>query len=271
MEGVTWRAATWNLDHRMRNPRRVSPWELIRRVRAEVVALQEVQGREIRVLRQEHPGVAIFSQELYAPANLRWMGCALLFPPGTEIIGTGVFPTLPKPQRGLWARVLVPDLGELTAISWHAPNAAGDTREVKMAAYSAMSAWLAASKRPLLLGADLNTWLDPPELVPANSADPRYEEQEFVGPNPRHGLLDGYRAVLEQTGRWDSLRSSAPPLAVSYVLSNGTRHRMDRIFASPELLPVDGGYWYYEAIQAGSDHGLHWIEFERVRGRTASV
>ncbi len=266
MHHDTWRVATWNLDHRRRNPRRTSRWDLIRRAHAEVVALQEVEGREIRRFREEHDGESLFSQELYEPANMRWMGCGLLLPAGTKIIDAGVFAALPKPQRGLWARIRVPEQGELTAVSWHSPNAAGDTREVKMAAYRAMSDWLGDAPRPLLLGADLNTWHDPVELASADPDDTFYDEHEFVGPGARHGLIDGYRAALEHQGQMERLRGTDPPLAISHVLRGGPAHRMDRIFVSPDLTPVDGEYWYEDAIQAGSDHALHWIEFE---GRTA--
>jgi len=262
---TTWRAATWNLDHRRRNQRRTSPWELIRRAQADVCALQEVQGHEIGIIRNELPGVSLFSQELYEPANLRWMGCGLLFPDGTEIIEADVFPELPKPQRGLWARAQLPEQGEVTIASWHSPNAAGDGRETKMAAYRAMSAWLAAAPRPLVLGADLNTWQDPIELEQADPANEYYEEQEFLGAEPRHGLLDAYRTVLERQGRIEGLRESAPPLAVSHVLKGGAGHRMDRILVSAELVPIEGEYWYDEAIEAGSDHALHWVELEGPR------
>ncbi len=257
----SWRFATWNLDFRMRNPRRTSPWQLIRRARADVFALQEVQGREIRVLRNEHDGEAVFSQELYERANLRWMGCGLLLAPGGEVLNAGVFLTLPKPQRGLWARVRLPGIGEMTAVSWHSPNAAGDTRPVKIAVYAGMTEWLARAERPIVLGADLNTWHDPVELVAASEDDDYYEEMEFVGINPRHKLADAYRGVLERRGQLEALRTTAPPLATSHVLQGGAAHRMDRIYASSEFTPVDGEYWYDEAIDAGSDHALHWIEF----------
>lgn len=271
MPRETFRAATWNLDHRRRNPRRTSPWDLIRRARAEIVALQEVQGREIRILREQHLGVSLFSQELHEAANRRWMGCGLLFPPGAEILEAGVFPGLPKPQRGLWARVRLKHLGELTAVSWHSPNAAGDGRAVKEAAYRAMSDWLAAAQVPLVLGADLNTWHDPIELLPPDRDDECFEEHRFLGPAAPHGLGDAYRGVLRHQGKMESLRASDSPLAVSYVLSNGVGHRMDRILVSPELCPVDGGYWYDDAIRAGSDHSLHWIELELSAPKASSL
>jgi exonuclease III len=259
---TNWRAATWNLDHRRRNPRRISPWDLLRHTEADVVALQEVQGHEIRILRQQHPGESLFSQVIYEPANLRWMGCGLLMPDGTEIAEAGVFPELPKPQRGLWARVQLPDQGEVTVVSWHSPNAAGDGRKIKMAAYRAMSDWLAAAERPLVLGADLNTWHDPVDLEQADPADEFFEEHEFLGLEPRHGLVDAFRASLERKGRLADLLEPAPPLAVSHLLAGGAGHRMDRIFVSTDLAPIEGEYWYDEAIEAGSDHALHWVELE---------
>jgi endonuclease/exonuclease/phosphatase family metal-dependent hydrolase len=268
----TWRIATWNLDHRRRNPRRRSPWKLIRDARADVVALQEVQGREIAIIRREHLGPSLFTQELYEPANLRWIGSGLLLIKGAEILEAGVFPQLPKPQRGIWARVGLPDGGEITAVSWHTPNAAGDGRRAKMAAYRAVSDWLVNAPHPLVLGADLNTWHDPLDLGMADKGDAYFDEHEFVGLQPRHGLVDAYRVVLERQGRLEALRAAAPPLAVSHVLSSGVGHRMDRIFVSADLVPIDGDYWHADAVEAGSDHALHWIELEsHARSRTCSM
>jgi exonuclease III len=184
------------------------------------------------------------------------MGCALLLAEGTEILETDVFPELPKPQRGLRARIRLPNCLELTAISWHTPNAAGDGRATKMAAYRAMSDRLQGAPRPLAIGADLNTWHDQIELEIADPDDAFFEELEFVGRHPRHGLLDAYRALLENEGQLEGRR---PPLAISHVLSSGVGHRMDRIFISPDLRPVEGDYWYDAAIEAGSDHALHWV------------
>jgi hypothetical protein len=66
----------------------------------------------------------------------------------------GLVEELPKPQRGLWARVAYPLRGEVTVVSWHTPNAAKDGREVKMAAYRAMSDWLRTAPDSVVLGAD---------------------------------------------------------------------------------------------------------------------
>lgn len=261
---MTWRFVTWNLDWWEKYPERMPRSVVLARLDAAVVALQEVKGSVAKALRSTHPGPAVFSQEVYAPASWRWMGCGLLLQASTRVIDSGVVPTLPKPQRSLWARVELPDGLEVTVVSWHTPNAAGDGREVKMQAYSAMSEWLAQAPRPLAIGADLNTWQDPVDLAAADPTHPFHDEHEFVGPNPKHGLLDAYRTVIEGDGTIEQMRASTwtGPLAVSYVLGDGAEHRMDRIFASPDLKPVAGGYDLESARQAGSDHALHWIDFE---------
>lgn len=69
---------------------------------------------------------------------------------------------------------------------------------------------------------------------------------------------------MKGRGELDRLRETAPdgPLAVSYVLKRAGKQRMDRIFASPELRPVDASYEPLDdAAQAGSDHALHWVDF----------
>jgi exonuclease III len=261
MAPVHWRVASWNLDWWARNRRRISPWELICQANADVFALQEVRGSEVRTIRSHHTGISIFSQEVYPRGTLRWMGCGLLLPKSAKVLGVGVVDELPKPQRGLWARVALP-VGELTLVSWHAPNRVGDGLDVKMNAYRAMTDWLAAVDGPVVLGADLNTWTDPVDLLEVDTGDEHYEENAFVGARPRHGLVDAYRGVLERKGLMEILRATSPngPLAVSHILRGGAKHRMDRILVSPEIAPIDGGYWHERSISAGSDHALHWVE-----------
>jgi len=192
------------------------------------------------------------------------MGCGILLRPGSAVLSHGVINSLPKPQRGLWARVALPAGPELTVVSWHAPNRAGDGLAVKMAAFAAMSDWLANVPGPVILGADLNTWTDPIDLTEPVDGDEHWEENAFVGPDPRHGLIDAFRTLLEESGSLDARRTAGEtgPLAVSYVLSNGVGHRMDRIFASPGLAPIAGDYDLSAARKAGSDHAFHWIDFQ---------
>jgi len=258
------RVVSWNLNWWNRRPERVTRASVIASHDADIVLLQEVSGSIAKSLRESHSGPSVFSQELHAGATWRWMGCALLVRDGGRIIASGVVAGLPKPQRGLWARVELPTGQTLSAVSWHTPNAAGDGRVTKMAAYKTMSEWLVSEAHPLLVGADLNTWVDPIDLAAPDRADGFYEEHEFVGPAPKHGLVDAYRTILERDGSLDAMRADdhVGPLAVSYRLKDGSEHRMDRIFASPDLVPISGGYDFVGAESAGSDHALHWIDFE---------
>jgi hypothetical protein len=150
----------------------------------------------------------------------------------------------------------------MTVVSWHGPNKYSDGLEGKMDAYRAMSSWLADAPRPLVLGADLNTWRDPVDLIEPEPGEDHYAEHAFVGPDPEHGLIDSYRALLAERNDLDRIRTERPegPLAFSYQLEGGARYRFDRIFASPHFVPIDGGYLWDEKFRAGSDHGLHWID-----------
>lgn len=256
------RFATWNLDWWHRNTAPEGRADLLGQVAADVVALQEVSSVVARPLGERHAGPCVFSQDVHPEATWRWMGCGLLFPPAAQVLEVGLVQGLPKPQRSLWARVELPHLGRVTVVSWHTPNAAGDGREVKMAAYETMSGWLADVTGPVMVGADLNTWRDPVDLVAAVDDDPFAAEHRFVGPAAAHGLVDAYRATLKTSGELERLWTQQPdgPLAVSYVLASGTGHRMDRILVSPEFTVDDAAYLYDEAIAAGSDHALHWAE-----------
>lgn len=261
--GNTWRFVTWNLDWWQRQPPTESRSSVIESQRATVVALQEVRGHVAKELRARHPGPSVCSHEEHGPATWGRMGCGLLLAEGTAILDKGVVGDLPKPQRSLWARVRLPDGLELTVVSWHTPNAAGDGRITKMGAYAAMSRWLATVAQPVVLGADLNTWSDRLDLRPARPGSDFYDEHEFVGPDPAHGLVDAHRTVLTNNGALATMRQSdhTGPLAVSHTLRSGAEHRMDRIYASPTLRPTDGSYDYEAARRGGSDHALHWVDF----------
>ena len=191
------------------------------------------------------------------------MGCGLMFEPGTEVLDVGVVPTLPKPQRSLWARVEIPGRGTMTVVSWHTPNRAGDGLATKMAAYRAMSQWLTDAPRPLVLGADLNTWLDPVDLAILDRGDPHYEEHAFVGADPDHGLVDAYRSVLAASGELERLRERDRPSPWRFPTRCVPVCRTGWIAssASPDLEPVAGGYEYEDSLRCGSDHALHWIDF----------
>jgi endonuclease/exonuclease/phosphatase family metal-dependent hydrolase len=195
------------------------------------------------------------AHDLWPEATNASMGSTLFARADLAVLDAGVITTLPKPQRSCWARLQFPSGAEVTVVSWHTPNRAGDGLIAKMAAYEAMTTWLAEAPRPIVLGADLNTWQDPVELVAAEPGEPHAAEFAFVGPDPAHRLTDGWRALLEARGALPA----EGPLAVSKVLDGGASHRMDRIFFSDELVAHDGAYDLDGALEAGSDHALHWL------------
>lgn len=131
-----WRFVTWNVNWWRGDVGRADSERFLAGFDADVVALQEVRGRSWQ---RAHDGPAVFSQGLYGPATWAWMGCALLLRPGSVILDAGVVSSLPKPQRSVWARVRLPSGDELTAVSWHAPNRAGDGLAMKMARRSRTS------------------------------------------------------------------------------------------------------------------------------------
>jgi exonuclease III len=258
------RMATWNLDWWERNPELRPKLELLQEHERGVIALQEVNAKIAGAIRTVWPQPrAVFSQDVYGPASWRWMGCALLFPAETEIHGAGVIDGLPKPQRSLYVTATLQDQAPMTFVSWHTPNAAGDGRAKKMGAYAAMTDWLIERRSELVvLGADLNTWNDPVDLAIAGQDD-WYDENEFVGLSPRHGLVDAYRSVLTPDAL-ERLRAVRPagPLEISHVLSKSKdQHRMDRIYASPPIQAQRAGYELEKARECGSDHALHWADF----------
>jgi len=131
-----------------------------------VVAFQELGPKIIPELRMLWGDRLILSTDVYDRAHPGWMACGIGTPAGSRVLATGVLSTLPKPQRSLWARLALPDGQVVTVVSWHTPNAAGDSRAVKMDAYQAMTDWLHDShperdRHPVVLSADLNTWHDP--------------------------------------------------------------------------------------------------------------
>jgi exonuclease III len=133
-----------------------------------------------------------------------------------------------------------------------------------MAGYKAITDWLARrahSGETVILAADLNTWTDPVELVHPDRSDGWFEESAFVGPKPRHRLIDAYRETLSASSLARLSRDRPDgPLETSYILSDGAEHRMDRIYISPDLTSTAAGYEFDKARSAGSDHALHWVD-----------
>lgn len=259
-----WRFLTWNLDYRQRHPQQMPRLQYLASLHPTIAALQEVPGHLVDTLADTWGPRAVLAQKQNQDPNRRYIGSALLLSDGATVLDAGLIPELPQPRRGVWARVRLPDGSEVTAASWHAPytDRTGITR--KTTAYEAVTDWCRHAPRPLVLGADLNTWRDTVQLLPALPGEKHEAEHAFVGPEPRHGLVDAHRTVLHARGALHQLEQTQPdgPLAVSYELRSGAGQRMDRIFADPTLRPSDSSYEPLDrARAAGSDHAPHWVDF----------
>lgn len=130
------------------------------------------------------------------------------------------YPDLPKPERALLCVADTP-AGPVTLVSWGAPNAAGEGREAKERAYALMSALLSQRAGPIIVGVDTNAWSDPPLHGTGAPGDPLWKEQDdFTGRDPRHGLSDVFRTLVDgDPPRAELLASMRPhgPLAVTYI------------------------------------------------------
>lgn len=163
----------------------------------------------------------------------------------------------------------------VTVVSWHAPHAAGRSmqerslrREQKMRAYRAVQDWIGAhgsppQRSPLVLGADVNSWEDGPDLAVPDPNDAWYEEHRFHGAAPNHGLVDVYRRYLDDhPAERDAVHRERPagPLAVTYDRGHGGRSipcRMDRLYATPDVgVRSVSHHPLADARAAGSDHAI---------------
>jgi hypothetical protein len=99
------------------------------------------------------------------------------------IVDAWIIDELPLPERSLVARIEHP-LGRLTAVSWGTPNAAGDTRPVKEAAYRHMTAYLPTLAYPMVVGIDTNSWYDPPRRAELDPDSRQPAEHGFLHRDP---------------------------------------------------------------------------------------
>lgn len=180
---------------------------------------------------------------------------------------------LPRPERGVIAEVDHPD-GLLRVVSWGTPNAAGDGREAKQAAYRRMGEFLQRLDGPVIVGVDTNTWGDPPSPDAPAPVDPDWiHEHQFIARDASHGLTDVYRQLVDQDRHRSRLlahlrpegpmavtfvrRPHRKPRSISRSFEEGFVYgldRMDRIYVSAEIVPLACEHLYHEAVDAGGDH-----------------
>ena len=166
------RIATWNLNSRRKKPK-AAALSAINGISADVTALQEVMGNEIKTIREATRSTATVApcsprRSTHRPTLRGGWGAPSLLPHDTHVLEAGVVGGLPKPIRGLWARAELPEQGLITLVSWQTPSS---NRKTKMHGYRAMSEWLTEAPRPLAVCADLNTWNDPIDLKRADPAE----------------------------------------------------------------------------------------------------
>lgn len=200
-----------------------------------------------------------------------------------ELSDVSVLEELPRPERGLSARVSHPE-GSLQVFSWGTPNAAGDTRPVKQAAYRIMNNHLRTLSGPVVVGVDTNTWGDPPTPESQGPIDPDWaDEHQFIARGADHGLTDVYRELVDRDPHraqlLQHLRPAGPldptfirrPHGRSRAIARGTGageafglDRMDRVYVSSSIVPLACEHLYHEAIDAGGDHAAVVADLEVV-------
>jgi hypothetical protein len=165
----------------------------------------------------------------------------------------------PTPGRGVKSLARRDD-DVVSVISWHAPNAAGEGVETKMAGYRAVVTAIGATAGPLVVGLDSNHWslstvLD---LVDHDANSPFAFENQFFSGDPQHRLRDALIVYLrEHRDAYEKLISLRPngPLEVTYK-RGGTLDRFDYIMVSDDFCVDEISHDFAGAREAGSDHGL---------------
>lgn len=179
--GCRMRVLTWNINQFGGD--RTPQEELITLCMPDVVMLQEVKGWYVRRLREQWDGPVVSGTDYHPDSTPHWITSVILLPSGTDVVAAGPINELPRPQRAVWADVVLPKFGAVHLVSWHNENAATDQRR-KMAAFRAASAHLRSTTGPVILGVDLNTWRDP-GMLQFPDTDPFFDEHRICRSGPR--------------------------------------------------------------------------------------
>lgn len=258
------RVVSWNLKY----PGRGRARRLACHVGAlhwDVFLLQEVSTHAKEALEAEvSPRGSAYGIDWLSHPRGRVHGAAILTRGEFMIVEAEPLRDLPRYERGVSAVIRNRGGMEFRAISWHAPNAAGQGVEYKMAGYTGIISYLKELHGPVILGFDGNHWNLSTALQPHPAAKPNgddwYLENLFFSNEPPHNLRDGYLDFLARNpDEYARVLKERPegPLAVTYVRGSKRRPQPDRfdyVFISDHF-SVDGYAHDYDAsVEAGSDH-----------------
>jgi hypothetical protein len=261
---------------------RVGLWDLCRggmrklpfldRLAADLLLLLAVSPTSARRYRQHWEGRYHCAVALELTSSWHRRPHGALIASRWPIVDAWVIDELPLPERGLVARIEHP-LGRLTAVSWGTPNAAGDTRPVKEAAYRHMAGYLPSLACPMVVGIDTNSWYDPHRLAELNPDSRQPAEHGFLHRDAPHGLVDVHRALVDADPHRSRLLADLRPhgpmattfirrphgqprrIAASFEAGQAFGlDRMDRLFVSDELTPLACEHLYHESLDLGGDH-----------------
>ena len=251
--------ATWNLKFNSTPDRTLS---YLQHARWDIACLQEVSGSASRVLERGEDwtvvdGLTLGSQEL--SSWKRPHATAIVARNGWSLEDPGVVADIPTPGRGVKALARRDD-DVLSVISWHAPNAAGEGVDTKMAGYRAVIAAIGATAGPLVVGLDSNHWSPSTDLdlVDHDPESPFAAENQFFSGDPQHRLRDALNVYLrENPDAYEKLIARRPngPLEVTYKRGHSL-DRFDYIMVSDDFHVDDIAHDFEGAREAGSDHGL---------------
>ena len=152
----------------------------------------------------------------------------------------------------------------LNAVSWHAPNATGQSVKFKMAGYAGIIAHFERLKGSVILGFDSNHWNLDTALAPNPPPEPGssdwYLENLFFSASPPHALRDAFLDYLvDNPAEHARILEERPegPLAVTYVRGSKARPQPDRfdyVFISEHFSVERVAHNYEASVEAGSDH-----------------
>ena len=271
---------SWNLKYPGRDSAR-SRVNRVMHLEWDVLALQEVSRWAVSALRlAEVANDYAFGLDYVDSGNRRKHGAALLTRGAFQIESVQPMEGIPKLERGLSAVIAATEFSiPVTAISWHAPNAAGEGVGIKMHGYRGLVEHLGTLEGPTVLGFDSNHWnrsidLEPPPPTNAQS-DRWYLENLFFSKTPPHALRDAYLDYLWQNPReYTAIISESPegPLATTYIRGSRNRpvrDRFDYIFVSKHLAIERCWHEYDESVEAGSDHASVHAQLSIISERTS--